>query len=1183
MALDQRYEIVNTIAAGDFATVYRARDRELGREVAVKQIHQQFLSDPRQLERYWREAQILASLQHPNILTIYDVVRPRGWLILELMRGNLQAMTRGEPIDLDYLRTVLFGTLQALQFLHSNGVLHGDVKPTNLLVDAQKRIKLGDFGLARRASSQEGSLLKGTTKYMAPELVSNQFGPCGPASDLYSLGFSAYELMCGKQFESLFPGLDAFGRDRQIAWLMWHAAPDRNLPEIQRVLEGVPQDLAFVIQGMVAKDPARRFPTAQHAMQYLRPAAGGPIMAPPTQLTGAPQTASKKRLIRIAAIAAFACSVLFSGVILLLWLTHPQAGLMEGTIRSIKPGQSTIVIVRKDAGTSEEIKIRPGDEVLINGKHQSFDKLEPGDLVRLEPGRDRRGSALNRFVASAPMKGTIHSVNPDRRTVVVDCGETGKPEEIKATPRDEVLINDKQQSMEDLQPGDHVEARPMFDERGRRLTRFVVARPESSRGKIEEVKADEGRLAISRGPDEKALVVNVPVSLTILVNGSALFNGKSVKLKDLKVGDQAIVSSIADERGRTAVELSVLHRVTEQGTIRDLDLNHKLLTFAPAEGGDAARIKLPVADECSVTVNQRSEIGGQLLKPKDLRAGDKAAITHDTQIVRVDAYRILGQGGVVHAVHDAAGSLDVIVEGQANPTNFLVSPKCKITIAGEPAALVDLRAGDMVDITHDTPGAKNPEAIVIAASRPTDAGRWAILVAVQNYEDASLSKLAYPDDDAKLLRESLVGRYRVPADQAVLITDPSQVRLQQGLPEVLGRVKAEDEVLVYYAGHACRDKDGTVYLAPANFNHEQMATSGVTLRWLVDQLEKCPTKQKLLLLDTIGDAEEGGSAAEMLQSLSARAGHSPLRSLVAITNCKEGEQGNDWPAKHHGLFGFTLAEGYSGTADANRDGRIEVSELFAMLTQSMTAAAAEVKHQQTPQLFLPDTKPPRLTEEAKLAHAQAGRIRHPGSRGHGPGQRRLYRGQKGGRGGVGAQAAGGALVPEDPQQVLGRTPMDRHQCGPSRALVAAGRAGLAGVREACPYVRPGRFDPAGGGDPQAGRRRRALPPGRRPGAGLGRAAPRVYLCRGRRQGAAPQGGPRQARRGGGRAGRFGRAALPARALGVAEDRRRLRRQARRPRHRRNHQVQDPHRASSAQQVRHLPLRGIREEHPRWVG
>ena len=265
-----RYEILDTIATGDFAKVYRARDRELGREVAIKQIHQQFLNNPRQLERYWREAQLLASLQHPNILTIYDIVRSRGWLILELMRGSLQRSAETSPIDLDFLRASLACCLNALSFLHANGVIHGDVKPSNMLVDAQGRVKLGDFGLARRASSEQGSLLKGTTKYMAPELVSDQFGPVGPASDLYSLGFSAYELMCGPQFESLFPGLGTFGRDRQIAWLMWHAAPDRNLPEIARVLEGVPEDLARVIQRLTVKDQARRYHSAQSALRDLR-------------------------------------------------------------------------------------------------------------------------------------------------------------------------------------------------------------------------------------------------------------------------------------------------------------------------------------------------------------------------------------------------------------------------------------------------------------------------------------------------------------------------------------------------------------------------------------------------------------------------------------------------------------------------------------------------------------------------------------------------------------------------------------------------------------------------------------------------------------------------------------------------------------------------------------------------
>ena len=201
-----RYEIVDTIASGRFRHgLSRPRPRA-GARGGHQADPPAVPGRPRQLARYWQEAQLLASLQHPNIVTIYDIVRSRGWLILELMRGSLKQTAQGEPIDLDFLRVVLAGSLSALHFLHANGVIHGDVKPSNMLVDAQNRVKLGDFGLARRASNEEGSLLKGTTKYMAPELVSAQFGAVGPASDLYSLGFSAYELMCGAQFESLFPG-----------------------------------------------------------------------------------------------------------------------------------------------------------------------------------------------------------------------------------------------------------------------------------------------------------------------------------------------------------------------------------------------------------------------------------------------------------------------------------------------------------------------------------------------------------------------------------------------------------------------------------------------------------------------------------------------------------------------------------------------------------------------------------------------------------------------------------------------------------------------------------------------------------------------------------------------------------------------------------------------------------------
>jgi len=266
-----RYEILNLIVRGDFADVYRAWDRDQGRPIAVKQIHAGLLNASHRLDRYWREMRLWAALEHPNLLTICDLAAPRGRLILEWMDGSLRACGAGKPIEPSALRIVLIGSLHALGCLHSHGILHGDVKPSNLMLGAEHRVKLGDLGLARRVGGQ-GRSPRGTTKYLAPELVSPEFGAPGPASDLYSLGLSAYESLCGRPLESLLPALGAVGRDRRIAWMTWHSAPDCVLPEIRRVASGVPCDLARVIQTLVNKDPSRRYASAQEALHDLRTA-----------------------------------------------------------------------------------------------------------------------------------------------------------------------------------------------------------------------------------------------------------------------------------------------------------------------------------------------------------------------------------------------------------------------------------------------------------------------------------------------------------------------------------------------------------------------------------------------------------------------------------------------------------------------------------------------------------------------------------------------------------------------------------------------------------------------------------------------------------------------------------------------------------------------------------------------
>ncbi len=425
MQANSRFEIIESIAQGDFATVYRARDLELGREVAVKQIHQQYLTDPKKLDRYWHEAQLLARLEHPYIMTIYDIVRGRGWLILELMQGSLKEKLAGKPIDLEDLRLTLTYMLHALSFLEKNGIVHGDVKPSNLLLDKNHRVKLGDFGIARRMTCDDGSVVKGTTKYMAPEVVSDQFGPVGPHSDLYALGFSAFELMCGEYFDSLFPGLNMFGRDQQIAWMMWHSAPDRRLPEISRVLQGVPADLAHVIAKLTEKDPARRYRTAEEALKDLRsktPVATGADGEESDKTKPDGQPDRRRYLV----FGALALSLLLSLAMVFL----PSSGNSDKP--GIGPGdrpesglvvdvnlEQNVIGIKVPNGKDGGILFNPDIDTIqlhIGQRRELIDlnALRPGDQLRMQYTKTDRGVMQTIIVTRAEtesLSGTIDSID----------------------------------------------------------------------------------------------------------------------------------------------------------------------------------------------------------------------------------------------------------------------------------------------------------------------------------------------------------------------------------------------------------------------------------------------------------------------------------------------------------------------------------------------------------------------------------------------------------------------------------------------------------------------------------------------------------------------------------------------------------------------------------------------------
>src|SRR5919197_497323 len=234
---DGRYRILRKLGSGGMANVYLAEDQELGRRVAIKILNDRHANDDQFVERFRREAKNAAGLSHPNIVSIYDRGEAEGtyYIAMEFLDGrSLKELivSRGPaPISvaIDYTRQIL----GALRFAHRHGIVHRDIKPHNVLVDPEGRLKVTDFGIARAGESQmteDGSIV-GTAQYLSPEQARG--APVDQTSDLYSVGVVLYELLTG---------VVPFTGDTPVEIAMKHlssvpAAPSELRAEIQRDLD----------------------------------------------------------------------------------------------------------------------------------------------------------------------------------------------------------------------------------------------------------------------------------------------------------------------------------------------------------------------------------------------------------------------------------------------------------------------------------------------------------------------------------------------------------------------------------------------------------------------------------------------------------------------------------------------------------------------------------------------------------------------------------------------------------------------------------------------------------------------------------------------------------------------------------------------------------------------------------
>jgi serine/threonine-protein kinase len=265
--LNDRYEMQQRIGRGGMADVYLARDILLDRLVAIKVLFPEYATDPAFVERFRREAQSAANLNHPNIVSVYDWGRSNNtyFMAMEYVPGRTLAEALHDVGQITAMKAAEVGieVAAALSFAHRGNVVHRDIKPGNILIGSNGQLKVADFGIARALGSAADSNLTqvgavmGTAAYLSPEQA--QGGQPDPRSDLYSLGIVLYEMVGGRV---------PFSGDNpvSIAYKQVHEAPQ----PLNQLASDVPRAFEAIVARLLAKDPDLRYATAEAVRDDLR-------------------------------------------------------------------------------------------------------------------------------------------------------------------------------------------------------------------------------------------------------------------------------------------------------------------------------------------------------------------------------------------------------------------------------------------------------------------------------------------------------------------------------------------------------------------------------------------------------------------------------------------------------------------------------------------------------------------------------------------------------------------------------------------------------------------------------------------------------------------------------------------------------------------------------------------------
>ena len=280
MFVGDRYEIVNKIGTGGMSDVYKAKDHTLGRYVAIKVLKPEFSEDVNFVTKFRTEAQSAAGLEHPNIVNIYDVGSENGmhYIVMEYVEGITLKTYIEKKGQLTFKEAVSIAIQvgRGIEAAHNKGIIHRDIKPQNIIISTEGKVKVTDFGIARAATSNTiSSVVMGSVHYASPEQARNGF--VDGKSDIYSLGIVMYEMVTGRV---------PFDGDTTVAVAIQHLQEEIVPPSAYA--PNLPISMEKIILKCTQKNPDRRYESMTALLADLRKALISPnedfvVIAPVSQ------------------------------------------------------------------------------------------------------------------------------------------------------------------------------------------------------------------------------------------------------------------------------------------------------------------------------------------------------------------------------------------------------------------------------------------------------------------------------------------------------------------------------------------------------------------------------------------------------------------------------------------------------------------------------------------------------------------------------------------------------------------------------------------------------------------------------------------------------------------------------------------------------------------------------------